>query len=67
VLGEASEGRVVLGIGINVNVEGDRLPTDVRIPATSLLVEIGGPVDRRELLVGLLAALERRYDDWSAA
>jgi BirA family biotin operon repressor/biotin-[acetyl-CoA-carboxylase] ligase len=66
VLGEAGEGRVVLGIGINVNVNvaADELPVDVRIPATSLLAETGGPVDRIELLVELLAALERRYDSW---
>ena len=66
VLGESGEGRVVLGIGINVNVEPSVLPIDVRIPATSLLAETGGPVDRVELLVQLLAALERRYDSWSA-
>jgi BirA family biotin operon repressor/biotin-[acetyl-CoA-carboxylase] ligase len=67
VLGEASEGRVVLGIGINVNVPAQQLPAQVRIPATSLLVETEAPVDRRELLAELLATLERRYDDWSAA
>jgi BirA family biotin operon repressor/biotin-[acetyl-CoA-carboxylase] ligase len=66
VLGEAGEGRVVVGIGINVNVEPGDLPIDVRIPATSLLAETGDPVDRIELLVQLLAALERRYDSWSA-
>jgi BirA family transcriptional regulator, biotin operon repressor / biotin---[acetyl-CoA-carboxylase] ligase len=66
ILGEASEGRVVLGIGINANVAEGELPADVRIPATSLLAEIGAPVDRVELLVELLAALERRYDAWRA-
>ena len=66
VLGEAGEGRVVLGTGINVNVPANELPADVRIPATSLLAETGGPVDRIELLVELLAALERRYDTWLA-
>jgi BirA family biotin operon repressor/biotin-[acetyl-CoA-carboxylase] ligase len=64
VLGEAGEGRVVLGVGINVNVREDELPSDVRIPATSLLVETGAPVDRVELLVELLVALERRYEAW---
>jgi len=66
ILGEAGEGRVVLGTGINVNVPADELPVDVQIPATSLLAETGGPVDRIELLVELLAALERRYDSWLA-
>ena len=64
VLGEASEGRVVLGIGINVNVPQSQLPAEVRMPATSLLVESGGTVDRIELLVELLACLERRYEAW---
>jgi BirA family biotin operon repressor/biotin-[acetyl-CoA-carboxylase] ligase len=64
VLGEAVEARVVLGTGINVNISRDSLPEDVRIPATSLLVETGSEVDRVELLVELLAALERRYDAW---
>jgi len=66
VLGEAGEGRVVLGTGINVNVPANELPADVRIPATSLLAETGAPVDRIELLVELLAALERRNDAWLA-
>lgn len=64
VLGEAGEARVVLGIGINANIPPEGLPDDVRIPATSLLVETGAEVDRIELLVELLAALERRYDAW---
>jgi BirA family transcriptional regulator, biotin operon repressor / biotin---[acetyl-CoA-carboxylase] ligase len=66
-LGEAGEGRIVLGIGINVNVRADDLPREVRIPATSLLVETGAPVDRVALLVELLGVLERRYDGWLAA
>jgi BirA family biotin operon repressor/biotin-[acetyl-CoA-carboxylase] ligase len=66
ILGEAGEGRVVLGTGINVNVPADELPDEVRIPATSLLAETGEQVDRIELLVELLTALERRYDAWLA-
>jgi len=64
ILGEAGEGRVVLGTGINANIPADELPVDVRIPATSLLAEAGREVDRIELLVEFLAALERRYDAW---
>ena len=67
VLGEAGEGRVVLGVGVNANVPAGELPTEVRIPPTSLLVETGSPVDRIELLVELLASLERRYDAWLPA
>lgn len=64
ILAEARDGRVVLGVGINVNVPPDDLPAEVDRPATSLLVETGREVDRAELLVELLAALERRYDEW---
>jgi BirA family biotin operon repressor/biotin-[acetyl-CoA-carboxylase] ligase len=66
ILAEAIEGRVVLGIGINANVAENELPTDVQMPATSLLVETGAHVDRRELLAAVLERLERRYDAWIA-
>ncbi len=66
ILAEARDDRVVLGVGINVNLERDQLPTEVDRPATSLLVETGRSVNRAELLVELLAVLERRYDDWVA-
>jgi len=67
ILAEARDGRVVLGIGINVNLPRGQLPAEVDRPATSLLVETGREIDRAELLVELLAVLERRYDDWVAA
>jgi BirA family biotin operon repressor/biotin-[acetyl-CoA-carboxylase] ligase len=64
VLGEASEGRVVLGIGVNANQADDQLPPETRLPATSLRVERGAPIDRAQLLAAILAALERRYEAW---
>ena len=64
VLGEASEGRVVVGIGVNVNQEAGELPDATRLPATSLRIELGTPVPRPPLLAELLARLEERYDDW---
>jgi BirA family transcriptional regulator, biotin operon repressor / biotin---[acetyl-CoA-carboxylase] ligase len=67
ILAEAREGRVVLGIGVNVNVPESELPTDVDRPATSLLAETGHEIDRAELLVELLERLERAYDDWIGA
>jgi len=67
ILAEAREGRVVLGIGINVNVPPGELPGEIDPPATSLLVEIGAEVDRAQLLVELLFALELRYDRWVTA
>lgn len=67
VLGEASEGRVVLGIGVNANQAAGQLPPGTRLPATSLRLVRGVPVDRAELLAAILAALERRYDAWVSA
>jgi BirA family biotin operon repressor/biotin-[acetyl-CoA-carboxylase] ligase len=64
VLAEARENRVVLGIGVNVNVAEAQLPQRVDRPATSLLVETGREIDRTVLLAELLERLERRYDDW---
>jgi BirA family transcriptional regulator, biotin operon repressor / biotin---[acetyl-CoA-carboxylase] ligase len=66
ILAEAREERVVLGIGINVNVPPEDLPTGVDPEATSLLAELGAPVDRAELLAKILLELERRYERWVA-
>ncbi len=67
VLAEARDGRVVLGIGVNVNVRGAELPADLERPATSLLAETGRELDRGELLAELLERLEHRYDAWVSA
>jgi BirA family transcriptional regulator, biotin operon repressor / biotin---[acetyl-CoA-carboxylase] ligase len=64
ILAEVREGRVVAGIGVNVNVAEADLPRGLETPATSLLVETGREVDRAELLVELLERLERRYRAW---
>lgn len=63
-LGEASEGRVVLGIGVNANQTPDELPPETRLPATSIRIERGELTDRAELLAAILETLERRYDTW---
>ena len=67
ILAEAREERVVLGVGVNVNVPAAELPQEVDLPATSLLVETGRELDRAELLVELLERLERGYDAWLSA
>lgn len=64
ILAEASEGRVVLGIGINVNQTTDQLPRDAQTTPTSLRIEAGAEIDRARLLAAVLARLEREYDDW---
>jgi BirA family transcriptional regulator, biotin operon repressor / biotin---[acetyl-CoA-carboxylase] ligase len=67
VLAEAKDGRLVLGIGINVNVAQADLPTTAPVEATSLLLELGKPLSRPPLLAALLLDLERYYDAWPAA
>jgi BirA family biotin operon repressor/biotin-[acetyl-CoA-carboxylase] ligase len=64
ILGEAREGYVVLGIGINVNVPAAELPSRAEIPATSLLEETGEHVKRAPLLAELLERLQLHYDAW---
>ncbi|MFN2472067.1 MAG: biotin--[acetyl-CoA-carboxylase] ligase [Gaiellaceae bacterium] len=66
ILGEAREGRVVLGVGVNVNVRAKELPT-AGTPPTSLLLELGAPIARAALLADVLEALEHRCDEWTAA
>jgi BirA family biotin operon repressor/biotin-[acetyl-CoA-carboxylase] ligase len=67
VLAEAREGRVVLGVGINVSQREEELPPRPEAPATSLLLETGREHDRSELLASLLDHLEREYDAWVAS
>jgi BirA family biotin operon repressor/biotin-[acetyl-CoA-carboxylase] ligase len=62
VLAEAAEGRVVLGVGINVSQSEDELPPEVA--ATSLRLAGASEVDRAALLARVLERLEARYDAW---
>jgi BirA family biotin operon repressor/biotin-[acetyl-CoA-carboxylase] ligase len=63
-LGEARDGVVVLGIGVNVNVPPEALPPETRLPASSLSIETGTEVDRAALLASVLDHVERLYDSW---
>jgi BirA family biotin operon repressor/biotin-[acetyl-CoA-carboxylase] ligase len=64
ILPEASAGRIVLGIGVNVNQTIEELPADTPKPATSLRRETGREWPRALLLAAILLELERRYDGW---
>jgi BirA family transcriptional regulator, biotin operon repressor / biotin---[acetyl-CoA-carboxylase] ligase len=64
ILPEASVGRVVLGIGVNVGQTAVELAADTPKPPTSLRVETGREWPRAPLLGAILAELERRYDTW---
>jgi BirA family biotin operon repressor/biotin-[acetyl-CoA-carboxylase] ligase len=62
ILAEASaDETVVLGCGINVAATA--FPPELRDRATSLESELGRAVDRAHVLVEMLAALSRRYED----
>jgi BirA family biotin operon repressor/biotin-[acetyl-CoA-carboxylase] ligase len=65
VLAEAASGRVVLGIGVNVNQTAEELPHDTPKVPTSLRLELGRELERAPLLVAILLELERGYDVWS--
>jgi len=65
-LAEAVPGRVVLGIGVNVNQEASELPVDTAKPATSVRIELSRTVERAPLLAAILHELELGYDVWTA-
>ncbi len=52
---------IVLGIGVNVNMDPRKLPADVRPLATTLAAAAGRPVDRTAFLRQLLGELDRWY------
>jgi len=66
VLAEASEGTVVLGIGLNVNQSRDELPQDGRVPVGSLLTIDAVERERAPLLADLVGEIERAYKLWQA-
>lgn len=65
ILAQAVDGRVVLGIGVNVNQDEAQLPEGVI--ATSIRIATGHEVERGPLLADLLVRLERSYDAWVSA
>lgn len=66
ILAEARDGRVVLGIGINVNLAADELPRETATLPGSLSLAAGRGLRRAELLAELLLRLEQRYDAWAS-
>jgi BirA family transcriptional regulator, biotin operon repressor / biotin---[acetyl-CoA-carboxylase] ligase len=64
ILAEASVGRVVLGVGVNINQTAEELPAETAKPATSLRLETGREWERAPLFAAILLELEHRYDEW---
>lgn len=52
---------VILGIGVNVNLNPGELPQDLRKIATSLKAALGKPVSRPELAAAILRELDEDY------
>lgn len=52
---------VILGIGVNLNMAAGQFPSDLRNPATSLLLETGRPVSRVLFTSIMLGELDRLY------
>lgn len=65
VLAEATDGVVVLGIGLNVNQRRDELPQETTVPAGSLLTTDAVRRVRAPILADLLYELERTYRRWT--
>jgi BirA family biotin operon repressor/biotin-[acetyl-CoA-carboxylase] ligase len=55
---------VILGIGVNLNMNRTQFPADLRTPATSLLQEQGRPVNRAQFAAAMLGELDRLYADF---
>jgi len=53
--------QVILGIGVDVNLDAAEFPPDVRPLATSLKIESGGAVSRPALAAALLRELDADY------
>ena len=52
---------LILGIGVNVNLNAGDFPSDLRRLATSLKAELGRPVSRPALAVAILRELDVDY------
>ena len=64
ILAEAADGRIVVGMGVNVSQERNDLPEDTNVPAASLYTSDGIKRERGPLLAAILERLEVNYDAW---
>jgi BirA family biotin operon repressor/biotin-[acetyl-CoA-carboxylase] ligase len=53
---------VIIGVGVDVNLNPGEFPAELRKLATSLKIETGRKLDRAELAVQILRDLDRDYD-----
>lgn len=55
---------VVLGIGINANIDLEQIPLEIKDKATSLKIIKGEEVDRRELFIKLVSRIDELYKEF---
>ena len=55
---------LVMGIGINVNLEKEDITIDLKDLATSIKIESGKPMERKLLLASILNIFEELYNDF---
>lgn len=55
---------IIMGIGINVNIEKDELPKEILDIATSIKIENGIDIKRKELVGNILNNFENLYEDF---
>lgn len=53
---------LILGVGVNLNLQREKMPEELRRTATSLRDELGEVVSRKAFLAELLLELEKGYD-----
>jgi BirA family transcriptional regulator, biotin operon repressor / biotin---[acetyl-CoA-carboxylase] ligase len=53
---------VILGMGVNLNMDKESFPRELRPKATSLKSEMGRPVSRKDFVCSLLKELEQWYE-----
>ena len=53
---------IILGIGVNLNMRKDQFPSDLRHPATSLLLEGDVKINRLKFLRTLVETIDKFYD-----
>ena len=52
---------VVVGMGINVNIDKYEFPEDIKDTATSLKIQVNNPINRQELTARILNNFEKLY------
>ena len=62
ILLERVDGALLIGFGVNCHQEISDFPAELRMPATSILMETGRRVPRERVLVSLMEGLDRAMD-----